>query len=105
LSVSLDNYAGLPQGPGDFCATQTAGPGPDDQPLGWLLLLDTRDKSAQLKNQSGRSAQEWVDAGKMIKTEKIRDLDFAVLPMSSNDVPKTLQKIYPAVLRGAGTAG
>ena len=95
LSVSLDRYASLPQGQVTFALIQNAPTGSDDQPLGWLLLLDTKDKSAQLKTNFAELRKKWVDAGKIVKTEKIRDQEFAVLPMSSNDVPATLRKLFP----------
>jgi hypothetical protein len=93
LNVSLDSYASLPQGQVTFALTQNASS--EDQPVAWLLLLDTRDKSAQLKTNIANLRKNWVEAGKIVKTEKIRDQEFAVLPMSSNDVPKTLKKFFP----------
>ena len=95
LNVSLDSYASLPQGQLTFALLQNAGPPSDEQSLGWLLLLDTKDKSAQLKTNLADLRKKWVDAGKTVKTEKIRDFEFAVVPMSSNDVPKALRKLFP----------
>ena len=50
--------------------------------------------------------QKWVSAGKTLKTEKIRDLEFAIFPFTTNDVPKTLSKflwrppVFPPVTSG-----
>src|SRR5438105_7444694 len=49
LNVSLDSYASLPQGQLTFALTQSIGEASEDQRLGWLLLVDTKDKSTQLK--------------------------------------------------------
>ena len=95
LNVSFDTYTNLVRGQITFALLQNGGPAAVDQPLGWLLLLDAKEKSSQLKANLADLRQKWVDAGKSIKTEKIRDLDFAVLPMSSNDLPKTLRKFFP----------
>jgi hypothetical protein len=93
LNINLDSYASLPQGQVTFALTQETGTS-EDQPVGWLLLLDTKDKSAQLKTNLANLRKNWVQAGKIIKTEKIRGQEFAVLPMSSNDVPRTLKKFF-----------
>jgi len=95
LNVDLESYADLAQGQMTFAVTQNGWQGKDDQAPGLLLLLDTRDKSLQLKTNLAEFRQKWVDAGKMIKIEKIRDAEFFILPMSSNDVPKTLKKFLP----------
>src|SRR5258707_9163744 len=95
LNTSLDTYGSLPQGQLTFALIQNGSPPDPAQPLGWLLLLDTKNKSAQLKTNLAALREKWVDAGKSIKTEKIHGLDFSVLPMATNDVPKTLRKFFP----------
>jgi hypothetical protein len=39
--------------------------------------------------------QKWSAAGKAIKTEKIRDVEFFIVPLTTNDVPQTLRKLLP----------
>src|SRR5438093_12438232 len=60
-----------------------------------LLLLDTRDKSDQLKSNLFELRKKWVGAGKLLRSEKICGFEFFVLPVTSNDVPRTLQKFFP----------
>src|SRR6266568_2467001 len=95
LDVRFDDYINLPQGQLTFALTQNGWRTGEEQPLGLLLLLDTRDKSSQLKTNLANLRKKWVDADKPIKTEKIRNIDFSILPLSSNDVPKTLKKFFP----------
>ncbi len=95
LDVRFDDYINLPQGQLTFALTQNGWRTGEEQPPGLLLLLDTRDKSSQLKTNLANLRKKWVDAGKPIKTEKIRNIDFSVLPLSSNDIPKTLKKFFP----------
>jgi len=92
LGLSLDSYASLPQGQLTFAVTRNAWQGNEDQPLGFLFLLDARDKSGLLRTNLAEFRKQWVAAGKKLRTETIRNLEFSVLPVSSNDVPKTLAK-------------
>ena len=62
---------------------------------GKLLLLDTRDQSDRLKTNLFELRKKWVDAGKLLKSERICGFEFFVLPVTSNDVPRTLQKFFP----------
>ena len=36
-----------------------------------------------------------MDAGKPVRTERVRDLEFFVVPVSSKNMPKSLRKIFP----------
>src|SRR5882762_8982211 len=39
--------------------------------------------------------KKWVDSGKTLRTEKIRDFEFSIVSLSSNDVPSTLKGFFP----------
>src|SRR5882724_902351 len=95
LNVKFDDYTSLPQGQVTFAVTQNGWQGKDDQLPGLLVLIDTKDKSGQLKTNLADLRKKWVDAGKPIKSEKIRDIEFSVIPVSTNDVPATLKKFFP----------
>ena len=95
LSIKFDSYIELLQGQLTFAVTQNGWQGEDEKSPGLLFLLDSKDKSSQLKKNLADLRKKWVDAGKNLKTEKIRDVDFTVLPLSSNDVPKTLRTLFP----------
>ncbi|MSU59271.1 MAG: hypothetical protein EXS35_14070 [Pedosphaera sp.] len=95
LGVKFDDYSSLPQGLLTFAITQEGWTGNNDAEPGVLLLLDAKDKSDQLKKTLADLLKKWTDAGKAIKAEKIRDVEFAVVPLSSNDVPKTLKQFSP----------
>lgn len=95
LNVDFESYADLPRGQVTFAITQNGWQGKDDQTPGLLLLIDTRDKSSQLKTNLALFRQKWVDTGKTVRFEKIRGSEFLVLPMSSNDVPRTLRRYLP----------
>ncbi len=106
LSVSLDSYASLPQGQFTVAVTKNAWQGNNDQPLGFLLLFDARDKTELLKTNLADLRRKWVGAGKTLKTETIRGLEFSVFPFTTNDVPNSLSKflwrppVFPQVTSG-----
>jgi hypothetical protein len=95
LGVSFDTYASLPQGQLTLALTPDNWQGKDDQLPGCLLLLDAKDKSDVLKTNLAALRQQWIAAGKQLRIEKIRNLEFCVFLLSSNSVPKTLGKFFP----------
>lgn len=95
LHLKPDSYASLVQGQLTVALTQNGWQGERGQSLGFLLLVDTKDKSGFLQTNLAELRQRWTDAGKRFRTEKIQEREFMVLPMSSNDLPKTILKYFP----------
>ena len=93
LGVQFSDYTNLPQGQLTVAITQNGWQIGSDQPPALLLLLDARDKSGLLKTNLAQLRKKWVDAGKSIKTEKIRDIEFLTVPLSDKDIPESLKKI------------
>ena len=58
----------------------------------WLLLIDAKDKSSQLKTNLADLRKKWIDSGRKLKAEKIRDVEFTTLTASVEDLAKTLAK-------------
>ena len=94
LGIKLADYTALLQGQIAFALRQIGSSGGDEEP-GLILLVDSRDKSDRLKKNLADLRKKWVDAGKAIRTEKIHDIEFGVFGLSTNDVPKTLQNLFP----------
>lgn len=97
LGVKLADYTSLPQGQVTLALTQngwTGQPGNNAEP-GLLLLLDAGTNAAQLKTNLAALRRKWTDAGKALQVEKIREVEFVVVPMSTNDVPATLKSFAP----------
>src|ERR1700749_3942691 len=78
LGVDFNDYTNLPQGQITFAITQNGWPTTDGQQPGMLFLLDTKDKNDQLKKNLVDLRKKWGDAGKTVRTEKIRNIDFPV---------------------------
>lgn len=93
LGVSFEDYASLPQGQLTFAITQNGWKTSEAQTPGFLFLLDAKDRSSQLKTNLTDLKRKWLDSGKSIKTEKLRDIEFSVLPLSEKDIPESLKKI------------
>jgi hypothetical protein len=94
LGAHFDDYTNFFRGQLTVAMVQNGWQGKDKDPAqtGLIFLLDTRDKSPLLKSTLADLKKKWVDAGKTVRTEKIRDVDFSVVVLSSNDIPKTLKK-------------
>jgi len=95
LDIRLDDYTSLPQGQVTFALTQPGSRAKDGPDLGILFLIDTKSKSGQLKTNLTNLRKKWVDSGKTLRTEKIRDFEFSIVTLSSNDVPATLKEFFP----------
>ena len=92
LGVKFADYRGLAQGQFTFAVLQNGWQG-DPTPLpAWLLLVDAKEKGGQLKTNLAVLKKKWVDAGKTLKTEKIRDVEFTTLMVSGEDLARTLEK-------------
>ncbi|HKS37533.1 MAG TPA: hypothetical protein VJW76_10115 [Verrucomicrobiae bacterium] len=92
LGVKLADYAGLAQGQFTFAVIQNGWEGKEDRLPAWLVLIDSKEKSSQLKTNLADLRKKWIDGGKKLKTEKIRDVEFTTLVVSGEDVAKTLEK-------------
>jgi hypothetical protein len=95
LGVRLEDYTSLPQGQLTLALVPTEPHGEDSPSAAWLLLLDTQNKSNQLKTNLAGLRKRWIDANKPLRTERILNRDFWVVTPSSNDVSKTWTKYFP----------
>src|SRR5439155_27309825 len=85
LDMRMDDYTGLLQGQLTFSMTQNGWQGKDEQQLGLVVILDAKDKSGQLETNLANIRKKWLDADRPTKTEKIRNIDFSIIPVSTND--------------------
>jgi len=92
LGVKFADYSGLAQGQFTFAVFQNGWQGgPAPLPV-WLLLVDAREKGGQLRTNLADLKKKWQDAGKTLKTEKIRDVEFTTLTVSGEELTRTLEK-------------
>ena len=95
FGIKFSNYEGLATGQFTFALTQNGWQGKTNESLGWIFLMDTRDKSNVLKTNLAQLQKKWVDSGKQIKTEKIRELDFTTLIASTDAITNIMDKVLP----------
>ncbi|HEU6448364.1 MAG TPA: hypothetical protein VFV23_08010 [Verrucomicrobiae bacterium] len=97
LGVKLSDFADFPQGQFTFAVTANGWSGNDDNSSpGIVLLLDAKDKSSLLKTNITALQKKWRDDGKTIRTEKIGAIPFSIVTLASNDIPSTLQNMFPS---------
>ena len=94
LGVKFADYTQLAQGQLTIAATQNGWDGRNDTAPAVLLLLDAREQRGLLQTNLAALKKKWVDAGKQLKTEKIRDIEFTTLLFSSEDLGKVFQKAF-----------
>ena len=74
FGLKLSDYYGLAQGQFTLAITRGAWDGSNEETPGFVLLVDTRDKSEVLKTNLASFKKKWVDAGKQVRAEKIREI-------------------------------
>jgi hypothetical protein len=74
FKIKLGDYAELLRGQLTFALTRPVeeGKGP-----GFVLLIDTKDKWEILKTRLAEIQKKWTEGDRKLKTEKIRDIEFA----------------------------
>jgi hypothetical protein len=74
FKLKLSDYTELLRGQFTFALTR---PPDDDKGPGFLLLIDAKDKAEALKTRLGELQKKWTEGDRKLKTEKIRDVEFA----------------------------
>lgn len=96
FGIKFSDYTSLAKGQVTLAFTPNGwSPAQPDSSPGFLFLVDTRDQSGSLKTNLATLKQKWIDSGKQVRGEKIRDVEFTTLIFSSDDVSKTLDKALP----------
>jgi hypothetical protein len=97
MGIHLSDYTNVLQGQCTLALVQNGWTGKEKDPNdpAFLVLLDSKDKSPWLKSNLTDLKKKWVDAGKSVRTEKIRDVEFSAIILSTNDIPKSLKKKPP----------
>ena len=95
LGMHLSDFTGLPHGQLTVGATINGSNGHDDTPPGVILLLDAKDQSESLRTNLAALTKKWTEAGRNLRTEKIRGVDFTVMTLSTNDLASILPKHPP----------
>jgi len=96
FGVKFADYKDLAQGQLTLALTRGIPTEKGDPTLGFVLLLDTKDKAQVLKTNLATLKNKWIESGKGVKNEKIRDIEFTTLIFSGADISKTVDKVLPS---------
>ena len=100
LGVRFADYTNLAQGQFTFALVQNGWQGAAGQSPALVMLLDTKDQSAQLKTNLADLKKKWVDSGKTIQTETIHGIDFSAITPSLGEVSKAVKKPLATLANG-----
>ena len=96
FGIKFSEYADLAQGQVTLAIVEP----PAEEAKGLLFLVDTGDKTEAMKTNLASLKKSWVDKGKQIKSDKIRDVEFTTYIFQSDEFSKTLDKIFPDPAEG-----
>ena len=84
LGIKVADYLNLVRGQLSLAVIQGSWKGADGTEPGFLVVIDAKEKSDQLKKQLEEVRKKLSEAKKPVKTEKVRDVEFSSL---SIDLP------------------
>lgn len=94
LGLKLSDYTGLAQGQFTLAVTANGWDGRSEQRPGFIWMVDTRDKSSQLKTNLASLRQKWTENGRKMRQDKIRDVEFTTV-IVEQDLTKPLRDAVP----------
>jgi len=94
LGLKFSNYTSLAGGQFTIAVTQNGWDGRSDQQPGILWIVDTKDKSPQLKTNLAELRKKWTEDGKKMRTDKIRGVEFTTV-IVTQELSKSLGQIVP----------
>ncbi|HSU56633.1 MAG TPA: hypothetical protein VLT36_21415 [Candidatus Dormibacteraeota bacterium] len=95
LGTRLGDYTSLAQGQVTFAMIPQAPETRNGRSTGMVLLVDTKGKAAQIKSNIRNLSRKWSDSGRALRTQKLRDFEFTILPLSSNELPAMVMQFFP----------
>lgn len=101
LGIKFADYAELLQGQLTFALTPP--PEGSGDTFGLLAVLDAKDKADVLTTRLADAKKRWTEAGREIRTEKLRETEFAVVTLAQKDVAALLARIIPGANPDAAT--
>lgn len=103
LGVKFSDYAEVLHGQVTLALTQNGWQGETNKDPAIVLLIDTRDKSEQSQKMLAELKKKWVDGGKQIKVDKVRDVEVATLVMDNDTLQKALENALPNLKKNRKT--
>ena len=95
LGLKFADYKDIARGQFTFALTQNGWDGKSDKSPGWLVLIDAKEKSEQLKTNLFELKKKWTDAGRPIRSGKISGVELTTLAVDKRELNKALEKAFP----------
>ncbi len=91
--LKFDTYAAMLKGQVTWAALRNDPAA--DAATSYLMLLDTKDKKEQLKTSLAELRKKCLESGKTVRSQTIREIEFTVLAVASNDIPSGVRNLLP----------
>ena len=88
LGMKLPELLNFAQGQLTLALTQEGWQGQPGVRPAWVVLMDSKQESANLKTRLTELRKKWTDSGRKLKTDKIRDVEFTTLFIQGSDAEK-----------------
>lgn len=86
LSAHVSDYRNLARGQATFAMMPVNQPDKPNLHFGFVLILDTKDQAGLLRTNLSEIKKKWADAGKPMRSARIRETDFSTLIISPEDL-------------------
>ncbi|MBL9168981.1 MAG: hypothetical protein JNN07_14670 [Verrucomicrobiales bacterium] len=95
FGIKFADYAELAQGQMTLAFMSQAADAKDGSLQPFVFIMDSDSKAELLKKSLADLRKKWVDAGKKLKTETIRGVEFTALMFTPAELDKALQDVFP----------
>ena len=98
LGIKWENFRELPQGQLTIALTQNGWTGRGEASPAWLVIIDCREKSGLLRTNLADLKKKWMDGGKSLKVEKLRNVELMTVSFSPQEWPPSFRELLPSLL-------
>jgi hypothetical protein len=95
LDLDIHNYAEMAEGQVTVAVMRNGGREGEPDTPGLVLMIDVKGRITPLRSMLAGLRKKWVDAGRVVRAEKIRDCEFLLVNLSTNDAPHTIRQFLP----------
>jgi len=95
LDFKFSNFTSVAQGQFTIAVTQNGWDGRSDKQPGIIWLIDSKEKSSELRTNLTDLRKKWTDSGKKMRSDKIRDVEFTTVIVDPQELGKSLDKVVP----------
>ena len=92
LLIKADDFKDLLQGQATFAVLLNGWTGAKGTDPAVVAVVDARDKADKLKETLTKLKKTWTDAGRKLRTDKIRDIEFTTWVTTAGDISKLFAK-------------